>query len=109
MGLRTLFILSLATLLSGQEGVYRVGNGVTPPKLVSRVEPQYTEAARLAGLEGTVFLKAIISASGQPEEIQVMRRLGLGLDQKAVDAVSQWQFEPGTKDGQPVRVVDRKS
>lgn len=108
MGLRRLSLaFLLAGFLNGQElpsGVHRVGNGVSAPRLTVRAEPLYTEPARRTGLEGTVILSAIINANGVPENIQIVKRLGLGLDQKALDAISQWKFEPGTKDGQPVAV-----
>jgi TonB family protein len=75
-----------------------------PPTIVSKVEPQYSEEARKAGLEGTVLLKIIVDTDGKPKDPKVLRSLGLGLDEKAIIAVSDWQFQPGAKDGQPVPV-----
>lgn len=86
-------------------GVYRIGGGVTPPKLTSKVEPEYTEEAKLAKYQGTTVLYAEIGVDGQPRNVQVTRGLGLGLNQKAVEAVMQWRFSPGLKDGQPVVVA----
>jgi TonB family protein len=85
-------------------GVYRVGNGVTAPMLAEKVEPQYTEEARTAKIQGTTVLSVDIDPSGVAMNIQVLRSLEPGLDQKAIDAVRQWHFQPGTKDGVPVTV-----
>jgi TonB family protein len=85
-------------------GVYRVGNGVTAPKLAQKIEPQYTEEARAAKIQGTTVLSVDIDPSGVAENIQVLRSLEPGLDQKAIEAVRQWHFQPGTKDGAPVTV-----
>lgn len=86
-------------------GVYRVGDGVEPPKLLSKMEPQYSDEARAAKIQGTVTLYAEVSAEGMPQNVRVTRPLGLGLDEQAVRAVQQWRFEPGTKDGAPVTVA----
>ncbi len=86
-------------------GAYRAGNGVSPPQLIERVEPQYTEQARQAKYQGTVLLYIEVSPEGQATNIRVQRSLGLGLDEKAVEAVRQWKFKPGMKDGTPVTVA----
>jgi TonB family protein len=85
-------------------GVLRVGNGVTAPTLISKVEPKYSEEARQAGLEGAVLLRVEISPDGKATNMRVIRPLGLGLEEKAMEAVALWQFRPGRKDGQPVTV-----
>jgi TonB family protein len=85
--------------------VHRVGNGVTPPSLVSKVEPEYTDEARIAKYQGTVVLYAEISPEGAAHNLRIMRGLGLGLDEKAIDAINQWKFKPGIKDGTPVTVA----
>ena len=82
----------------------KVGGGVTAPRVLYKVEPEYSEVARAAKYQGSVLLYVEIGPDGKAHNIQVVRSLGLGLDQKAIDAVSQWQFAPGTKDGQPVTV-----
>jgi TonB family protein len=87
------------------EGVYRVGGGVSAPTLVYKVEPQYSEAARKARYQGTVLLHVEVDPSGKPTNIKVLRSLGLGLDEKAVEAVEQWRFKPGYKDGKPVTMA----
>jgi TonB family protein len=88
-----------------ENGVYRVGGGVTAPALLRKVEPEYTEEARLAGYDGTVILNIEVGTDGFAQSIKVMRGLGLGLDQKAIEAVSKWQFKPGTRFGVPVPVA----
>jgi TonB family protein len=87
------------------DGVYRVGGGVSAPTLTFKVEPGYSQEALAAKLQGTVTLYVEIGPDGSAHHIQVTQGLGLGLDQHAVEAVSQWRFKPGTKDGQPVFVA----
>jgi TonB family protein len=79
-----------------------VGPDITSPALLRKVEPEYSDEARKAKHAGTVFLVVEIDASGQVTNIQVSRALGLGLDEKAIEAVRQWKFSPGKKDGKPV-------
>jgi periplasmic protein TonB len=69
------------------------------------VEPQYTEEARAAKFQGTVTLYAEITPDGTATNIRVLHSLGLGLDEKAIEAVKQWRFKPGQKDGKPVTVA----
>ena len=85
--------------------VYRMTDGMTPPKLLSKVEPAYTEEARNAKIQGTTLLYVEIGPDGYARNIRVNRSLEPGLDQKAIDAVSQWQFLPGMKDGITVTVA----
>ena len=74
----------------------------TPPILMHKREPEYSEEARKAKYQGTVTLYVEISESGQPVNIRVLRGLGLGLDMKAIEAVKQWRFRPGMKNGSAV-------
>jgi TonB family protein len=85
-------------------GVYHVGGGVLPPKVIYDPDPDYSEAARKAKHQGTVVLWVIIGTDGRPREISVRRSLGMGLDEKAVEAVRRWKFDPAKKDGQAVAV-----
>lgn len=85
-------------------GVFRVGGGVTSPVPVYKIEPEYSEEARKAKHQGTVVLSVIIDASGKPTNLKVLRALGLGLDEKAIEAVQKWRFRPGTKEGKAVAV-----
>ncbi|HTS25732.1 MAG TPA: energy transducer TonB [Bryobacteraceae bacterium] len=86
-------------------GVYRVGGGVTAPIVLSKKDPEYSEEARKAKYQGTVLLAIEVSPNGLATNIRVVRSLGLGLDEKAIDAVKQWKFKPGYKDGKPVTVA----
>jgi len=86
-------------------GVYRVGGGVTAPIVLSKKDPEYSEEARKAKYQGTVLLSIYVDPSGQASNIKVVRSLGLGLDEKAIEAVKQWKFKPGYKDGKPVTVA----
>ena len=85
-------------------GVFRVGGGVLAPKPLSTPDPQYTDQARKAKVEGTCILAMIVGPDGKPHDIRVQRGIGMGLDQKAIEAVQQWRFDPATKDGRPVAV-----
>jgi TonB family protein len=80
------------------------GPGITSPLLLKKFEPEYSDEARKAKFSGTVILAVEIDASGQVTNVKVNRSLGLGLDEKAVEAVRQWKFSPGRKDGKPVSV-----
>lgn len=86
-------------------GVYRVGGGVSAPLLVYKKEPEYSEEARKAKYQGTVTLYVEVDTSGKATNIRVLHSLGLGLDEKAIEAVKQWKFKPGQKDGKPVPVA----
>jgi TonB family protein len=86
------------------QSAYRIGGGVTAPTLVYKVQPEYTEQARNARFEGTVILFVVITPDGRPTDIKVLRALGMGLDEAAVNCVKKWKFKPGLKDGTPVPV-----
>lgn len=86
-------------------GPYRVGLGVSAPRAIYDPEPEYSDEARRAKYQGVVVLRVVVGSDGRPENIRVAQTLGMGLDQKAIDAVRQWRFEPGRKDGQPVAVL----
>ncbi len=85
-------------------GVYAVGRGVRAPRAIYDPEPEYSDEARKMKHEGTVVLSIIVDAEGRARNIHVARSLGMGLDEKAIEAVKKWKFEPGKKDGQPVAV-----
>jgi TonB family protein len=90
---------------SAGDRVYKVGGGVSPPRLLYRVEPGYTKEARAAKLYGTVVLYVEIDPTSRATNFKVTQGLGLGLDEKAVEAVKKWKFKPGEKDGTPVTVA----
>jgi periplasmic protein TonB len=86
-------------------GAYRPGHGgVTAPRQIYAPDPDYSEEARKAKYQGSVMLWMIVGADGKPKNIKVQRQLGMGLDEKAIEAVKTWRFEPAQKDGQPVSV-----
>ena len=88
----------------GTGPIYTVGGRVTVPHVIYDPEPEYSKEAREAKVEGTVVLKFILTAEGKPHDIKVIKSLRSDLDQKAIDAVNKWKFEPATKDGKPVAV-----
>jgi TonB family protein len=85
-------------------GLYRVGGGVSAPRALYQPDPEYSEEARKAKFQGTVVLWVIVGSDGRPRDIQIVRSLGMGLDEKAMEAVRTWRFDPARKDGQPVAV-----
>jgi TonB family protein len=87
-------------------GVFRPGvGGVTAPVAIYKPDPEYSEEARKAKYQGTVVLGMIVDANGRPRNLKVERGLGMGLDEKALEAVRTWKFEPAQKDGKPVAVL----
>jgi TonB family protein len=86
-------------------GPYRPGSGVEPPRLLKEVRADYTDEARRANLVGEVVLEIVVRRDGTVGDVKIMQRLGMGLDQKAVQAVRQWRFLPGRMRGTPVDVV----
>lgn len=85
-------------------GVYRIGGDVSTPQIITKVEPEYSEEARKAKYQGEVMLQIVIDAQGVPRDIKVIRPLGMGLDEKAIEAVQHWRFRPAMKNGKPVAV-----
>ncbi|MFH1475008.1 MAG: energy transducer TonB [Chloroflexota bacterium] len=86
-------------------GPYRPGSGIEPPRLLREVKPRYTEMARRQGLEGEVVVEIVVQRDGRVGDVRVLQRLGAGLDDRAVEAVRQWRFEPARRLGSPVDVL----
>ncbi len=86
------------------EPVYKPGKGVTFPRQIYNLDPEFSDEARRRKIEGVVALSAIVTSKGDTTEIKVLHGRGYGLDEQAVDAVRQWKFRPATKDGNPVSV-----
>jgi len=101
----TALVVAILAPLSAFQGPYKPGNGVTTPKVVSQVPPKYSPEAKAAKIEGSVTLRLVVDRSGAPRDIEVVKPLEPGLDANAITAVSQWRFDPGTKDGQAVDVI----
>lgn len=83
-------------------GSYTPGHGISAPRALYDPEPDYSEEARKVKLQGSVVLSLVVDATGHPRNVRVARSLGMGLDEKAVEAVEKWRFAPGVKDGYPV-------
>ena len=81
-----------------------VGANVTAPLRIFAPQPQYTEEARRARVQGVVILQAIVDCRGNVTDITVLKGLPLGLTEAAIDAISRWRFEPARLDGRPVSV-----
>jgi len=86
------------------DGAFRVGGGVTQPSVIYKVDPTYSEEARIAKYSATVLLQLVVGADGTPQKIKVVKRAGFGLDDCAMTTIAKWQFKPGQKDGSPVPV-----
>jgi TonB family protein len=86
-------------------GPFRPGSGVEPPSIRHEVKPDYTEEARRRNIRGDVLLEIVVKRDGTVTNVHVLRGLGYGLDERAVDAVKQWSFNPATRKGVPVDVL----
>ncbi|HSY00895.1 MAG TPA: energy transducer TonB [Acidobacteriaceae bacterium] len=85
-------------------GVMSVGGGVTAPQLIHSVQPEFTDEARQQKYQGIVEIQMIVDSNGNPENIEVVKHLGMGLDQKAIEAVRLYKFHPAMFQGHPVSV-----
>src|ERR1700691_3990626 len=79
------------------DGVFRIGAGVTAPVVIHKTDPEYAEEARIAKLSGNIMLSLVVGQDGKVRDVHTAKPLGLGLDEKAIEAVSAWQFKPGQK------------
>ena len=84
--------------------VQKVAAKIDPPVVISKHEPKYSSEARKAGLQGSVLVGLVVGTDGIPQNVKVLRGLGLGLDEKAVEAVQGWKFQPARKAGEPIAV-----
>jgi TonB family protein len=85
-------------------GAFSVGNGVSEPVPIYKPDPAYSEEARKAKYQGTVVLWIVVDAAGAVTDCKVVKPLGLGLDEKAVETVKTWKFKPAQRNGTPVPV-----
>src|SRR3954468_12983908 len=85
-------------------GIFHVGGGVSAPRTIYAPEPEFSEEARKAKYQGVCTLSLVVRSDGRPSDIRVLSSLGMGLDEKAIEAVKNWRFEPAMKDGHPVSV-----
>jgi TonB family protein len=87
-------------------GVYQIGGGVSAPVALNSVEAEFSDEARRAKYQGVVLISMIVDANGMPQNPRVVRPLGMGLDEKALEAVRKYRFKPAMKDGKtPVPVM----
>ena len=87
-----------------QETIYRIGGSVSPPLVLSAPEPEFPPQARGVKLRGGVLVYLQVEPDGRPTHLRILRPLGLGLDEKAVEAVSRYHFKPARQNGVPVTV-----
>ena len=80
-------------------GAFSVGGNVSAPQLITKTDPSYSDEARAAKISGSVTLSLVVSKDGIPTNVRVVKSLGLGLDEKAIEAVQKWRFKPALKDG----------
>ena len=80
-------------------GVYQVGGGISAPTVIHSVEAEFSDEARRAKYQGVCMVSLIVDAQGNPQDIHVARALGMGLDEKAIEAIKQYKFKPAMKDG----------
>src|SRR5688572_9335168 len=93
----------------GGQPIFGLGGGVSEPTVVFRVQPEYSDDARKARVQGTVEVVIIVLPDGTARFDRIVQSLGYGLDQRAIDAVTRWKFTPGKKDGLPVATRVRVS
>jgi len=86
-------------------GVYRIGGGVSAPIPIFTPEAEFSDEARRAKYQGVVLISLIVDSQGNPQNPRVVRPLGMGLDEKALEAVRKYKFKPAMKEGKPVPVM----
>ena len=88
------------------QATYKVGGRISAPVLIHRVTAQFTDEAKRANFEGVCLIGLIVNVQGNPVNVHVVRPLGMGLDEKAIEAIKQYKFKPAMKDGKtPVPVM----
>ena len=87
---------------NGPPGIVPLGKGVTAPQVIFNPEPTFSDEARKSKTQGRVTLLLVVGKDGLPYDIRVRESLGMGLDEKAIDAVNHWRFRPATFNGLPV-------
>ena len=106
----SILIFTLAWAVCGQtpassDDVIRIGPGVTPPRLLRKVEPKYSPEARADHVQGTVVFQVVVNEKGRLTDISVISPLGFGLDEQALAGIEKWEFAPGMKNGKPVKIL----
>ncbi len=89
-----------------RSGLYKVGGHISAPEVLHQVEAEFSDEARRAHYQGVCLISLVVDAQGNPQNLHVVRALGMGLDEKAMEAIRQYKFKPATKDGTtPVPVM----
>lgn len=109
LALALIGLVGTPALLCGENWTGQLGEsemesrrGVTPPRLIHSVDPEYDKASRKAKVQGIVVLSVLVTENGEPQDLKVVRGLNPALDENAIRAVSRWRFAPATKNGNPV-------
>jgi TonB family protein len=89
----------------GHEKIYHVGDGVSAPVLTHPVDAEYTKKAKHAKYQGVAVVACVVDTDGMPRDVHTIRKLDMGLDEKALEAVRQYRFKPGLLNGKPVPVA----
>ncbi len=86
-------------------GLFHIGGGVSAPELIHKVDAEFSDEARRAKYQGVCLVSLVVDAQGNPQQVRVVRSLGMGLDEKAIEAVKQFKFKPAMKDGKQAVAV----
>jgi TonB family protein len=84
--------------------IYSPGDGVSDPKLIYSIEPEFSEEGRAKRINGEVLIGCVVTPEGTPANVHVLRGIGYGMDEQAVAAVQKYRFKPAEKDGKPIAV-----
>ena len=99
------FLEQVRTIDVADKVVYKIGQGIVPPRPLAQPLPPYTEAARAAQIEGLILMKCVVLEDGTVANLKLVRGLGYGLDESVLLTIqNQWKFEPARRDGNPVSV-----
>lgn len=99
-------VLPLTAVTAQTTKVYKPGDGVSLPSVVTEVKPKYTPEAMQQKIQGSVWMLVVVLASGEVGDVRISKSLDAryGLDQEAIKAAKQWKFKPGMREGKPVAV-----
>lgn len=86
------------------DGSFGIGGGISKPVLIYQTVPEYSDEARRIRFSGSVWLSIVVDTEGRAREIRVIKSVGLGLDEKAIEAVGKWRFRPAMRNGHPIAV-----
>ena len=100
----SIIILFAVSANAEDEPVFDIVPGITPPRVTHQVNPEYKPDSEGFRITGTVIVGLVVSSKGEPKDVHVVRSLGKGVDESAVEAVQQWKFDPARKGSQPVAV-----